>query len=330
MVFYFYEEAMGPVCKISVDGLVPNSFHLSHWKGNNTPNALKADTATEIASKYNADPHRASLFPHANIITSNRFHTDGLLAVFTLLHPTQAEPMMPQFIAAAEAASLASFSEEGVQDDLLISGLAEKSSRRLGGIFSAFWRKKEPKEAIYYKEILPLLPDLFKRKDDYRDLWRGPFDDIMASMTLFERGSIGLEECEEERLTIILNDVPVARHAIDAYCKGDLFLVIEDRKKREGGYRYELTYRYYAWADTVRRPAIAKIPMEPLADSLNQLETSSSGRWAAAPQGAQGLRPVSTALLFSDKNGRGAMSALLPETVISSVLSHLRKRKKKG
>ena len=321
MVFYFYEEAMVPVCKISVDGLVPNSYHLSNWKGNNTPNALKADTATEIAFRYNADSRRASLFPYANIITNNHFDTDGLLAVFTLLHPGQAEPMMPQYIAAAEACDFASFSSDaGVQVHLLIQGLAAKSRR------SRFWSRREAEEAVYYKELLPLLPDLFKKKDDYRDLWKEPFDKIIASMTMFERGAIGLEEYDDERLTVILNDAPPERYAIDAYCKGDLFLMIEDRKQREGGYRYELAYRYYAWAETVRRPMIHKIAMEQLAEELNKLETSSAGRWRIE----EPHLPLTTALIFSRDGRHGAISALPPETVIPSVLSHLQKRKKKA
>ena len=325
MVFYFYEEGMEPVRKISVGGLAPNSGHLSHWKGNNTPNSLKADTATEIALKYNADPHRASLFPYANIITSNHFDVDGLLAVFTLLYPEKAAPAASQWIATAEAAAFASFSsEEGVQNHLLILGLVSDQSP----LRSLFRRRDEPKEALYYKELLPLLPDLFKKKNDYRHLWRESFDHIIASMTLFERGAIGLEEYEEERLTIILNDVPPAREAIDAYCKGDLFLLIEDRKQREGGYRYELAYRYYAWAETVRRPAISQIEMEGLAHGLNQLESSSSKKWRVDPP----RLPLTTALRFGtdDRRGRGTISTLPPQTVIPLVLTHLQKRKRRG
>jgi len=327
MVFYFYEEAMEPVCKISVDGLVPNSYHLSHWKGNHTPNDLKADTATEIAFKYNAARDRASLFPYANIITNNRFSTDGLLAVFTLLHPGQAEPIFAELIAAAEASAFAAFSsEEGVITDLLIQGLAKKKSR-------SFWRRSASlNEALCYKEILPLLPDILKKKEAYSSFWREPFDKIMASMTMFERGALGLEECEEERLTIVLNDAPIAQQAIDAYCKGDLFLLIEDCKKREGGYRYTLTYRYYAWAETVRRPMIPKIDMEPLAEELNRLETGNSGKWKTGDP----HMPFTAALSFESHEKKwymlssqrsGACSMLPPETVIPSILSHLRKRR---
>ncbi len=329
MVFYFYEEAMRPVCKIAVDGLAPNSFHLSHWKGNQTPNALKADTATEIALNYMANPHRQSLFPNANIITNSRFSTDGLFAVFTLLDPSAAQPMAHTLIAAAEAGGFCAFSsEEGVQIDLLIKGLISNQSP-----LRSLWRKiPGPLEVAWYKTILPLLPNLYEIKDQYQLLWQAPFDRVMASMTAFKRDAIGFEEYDEEGLTIIVEEVLPERQAIDAFCKGDLFLVIEDCKRREGRYRYELLYRYYAWADTVHRPHIATLPMEPLAQYLNQQEAAQTGNGATNVSGAAWTTASpsyspTAALIFSDREGRRALSALTPDYVAQSVLSYLRKVK---
>jgi hypothetical protein len=329
MTFYFYEEAMRPVCKIAVDGLVPNSFHLSHWKGNQTPNALKADTATGIALNYMADPHHPSLFPNANIITNSRFNTDGLFAAFTLLDPKAAQPMAHTLIAAAEAGGFCAFSsEEGVQIDLLIKGLISDQSP-----LRSLWKKTPgPPEAAWYKTILPLLPDLYKIKDQYQSLWQAPFDRVLASMTSFRRDAIGFEEYDEEGLSIIVEEILPARQAIDAFCKGDLFLVIEDCKRKEGRYRYELLYRYYAWADTVHRAQIPKLPMEPLAQYLNQQEAAQTGNGAAAVSGAVWTTEVpsnspTSALIFSDREGRRALSALTPDYVAQSVLSYLRKVK---
>ncbi|MFY9269438.1 MAG: DUF6687 family protein [Candidatus Manganitrophaceae bacterium] len=322
MIFYFYEEAMKGVPKISVDGLVPQSHHLSHWKGNQTPPPLKADTSTEIALRFLADPNQKQYFPGVSIITNNHFDTDGLLSVWTLLHPKKAEPMAGRLIAAAEAGDFSSFSsEEGVQMNLLIEALAASDESPILSQLSSY---PGPKEAYLYKTLLPMLPDLFRRKDEYLFLWREAYDRIIQSMELFEKGIIGVEEHEEERLSIIIDEQRPARQAIDHHCLGNLFLVIEDRERGEGGFGYELEYRYYAWADTVTRPPIAPIPMEPLAEHLNRHEAPhegpTEGKWMTRDYTT---RSMTSALKFTDPSGKRHLSRLRPDQVIPIVLAHL-------
>jgi hypothetical protein len=314
MVFYFYEEAMQPVQKISVGGLVPNSFHLSPWHGNQTPTALKADTTTEIALRFLDDPTAKSLFPYADIITNNQFDTDSLLAVFTLLFPQKAEPFAATLIASAEAGAFASFSsEEGVQIHLLIEGFYQsKKTRYRGG------QGSDSYESACYKALLSMLPELLADRDPYRHLWEPPFKKVVDSIEQFERGLIGVEEYSKERLSIVVNSVPPERQAIDTYCEGDIFLIIEDRGPLGCG--YELAYRYYAWADTIRRPAIRRLSVERLAEELNQRETIRTGKWQTK------FSAQSTCILkFVDESGKRALSALPPYHVAQSVLSHLQK-----
>ncbi len=321
MVFYFYEEAMKGVPKISVDGLVPQSHHLSHWKGNQTPAPLKADTSTEIVLRYLAHPNQKQFFPQVSIITNNHFDTDGLLSVWTLLNPKKAEPMAGRLIAAAEAGDFSSFSsEEGVQMNLLIQGLAGSTESPILSQLSAY---AGPKEAFLYKTILPMLPDLFRRKDEYRPLWRETYDSIIQSMELFEKGIIGVEEHEQEGLSVIIDEHRPARQAIDYHCQGNLLLVIEDREREEGGFGYELEYRYYAWADTVTRPPIPPIPMEPLVEHLNRHEGLREGKWMA---GGYAGPSMTSALKYTDETGRRHLSRLHPDQVIQIILTYLQSR----
>jgi len=321
MVFYFYEEAMKGVPKISVDGLVPQSHHLSHWKGNQTPPPLKADTSTEIVLRYLSHPNQKQFFPQVSIITNNHFDTDGLLSVWTLLNPKKAEPMAGRLIAAAEAGDFSSFSsEEGVQMNLLIEGLASSDE---SPILSQLASYPGPKEAFLYKTLMPMLPDLFRRKDEYRPLWREQYDSIIQSMELFEKGIIGVEEHEQEGLSVIIDEQRPARQAIDHHCQGNLFLVIEDREREEGGFGYELEYRYYAWADTVTRPPIQPIPMEPLAEHLNRHEGLREGKWMAGGYAGQSM---TSALKYTDETGRRHLSRLHPDQVIQIVLTYLQSR----
>jgi hypothetical protein len=322
MVFYFYEDAMKGVDKISVDGIVPNSHHLSHWPGNQTPAVLKADTATEIVFRYLCHPDKKSLFPKLGIVTNNHFDTDGLLSAWALLNPKKAEPMAGRLISAAEAGDFSAFSsEEGVQIDLLIKALCYSENSPVAEGIRAY---RGPKEAAFYKVLLPMLPNLFRKKDDYRSFWRPSFDDVLHSMSLFEKGVIGLEEYEDEGLSVVIDEKRPARQAIDHYCQGMLILVVEDREKAEGGFSYELEYRYYAWAETVTRPPIQKIKMEALAEKLNRQENHKTGLWLT--DNSRGISRA-PALKFSDEAGGRQLSRLHPNEVIQEVLSHLRKNR---
>ncbi len=328
MVFYFYEDSMKTVDKISVDGIVPNSYHLSHWQGNKTPAPLKADTATEIVFRYLCHPDRKSLFPKVGIVTNNHFDTDGLLSVWAFLNARKAEPMAGRLIAAAEAGDFSAFSsEEGVQIDLLTKALCHAEDSPLAEGIRAY---RGPQEAAFYKVLLPLVPDLFRKKDEYRAFWRAPFEDILHSMSLFDQGVIGLEEYEDEGLSVVIDEKRPARQAIDHHCQGNLILVVEDREKAEGGFSYELEYRYYAWAETVTRPPIQKIKMAQLAETLNQQESQQGEQQEAQKTGLwmtdnyPGIS-LSSALKFTDEAGARQLSRLHPNEVIQEVLSHLRR-----
>ena len=328
MVFYFYEDAMQSVRKISVDGLVPNSYHLSHWVGNETPAALKADTSTEIALNFISDVHYKSLFPNANILTNNHFDTDGLLSVFTLLYPDKAENIAKTLIDTAEACDFLSFSsEDGVKINILIAEIchAEKSP------FRKQWKRfSGPKESIYYKTLLQELPGIIKQKDEYSNLWRGKFDKIVASMEMFEKRAIWVQEYNDVGLTVVINDVKPAPQAIDYYCKGDIFLIIEDNGRPngrdKGRYGYELSYRYYSWADTIRRPHISKLSTTHLAEYLNRNEKASIGKWRS-PTPDQPFDSTKV-LSFTDDRGAPRLSTIPPDEVTKSVLSHLEKIKR--
>src|SRR5215467_217202 len=81
MRFEYYSEAIADVPKLSVDGTVDNAVHFSHWKGNETPAQLKADTSTETVLNVVAAPNRGELTRGIALVTNNHFDTDGVLSV---------------------------------------------------------------------------------------------------------------------------------------------------------------------------------------------------------------------------------------------------------
>src|SRR5436190_17781654 len=103
MKFEFYGEAIANTPKLSVDGTVDNAIHFSHWKGNQTPRSVKADTSTEVALNVVAAPNRDELTKGIDLVTNNHFDTDGVLSVWTMLNGERAQRLRDKLIAAAEA-----------------------------------------------------------------------------------------------------------------------------------------------------------------------------------------------------------------------------------
>src|SRR5438876_7457778 len=123
MRFEFYSEAIANVPKLSVDGTVDNAIHFSHWKGNETPASVKADTSTEIALNVVVSSSRNELTKGIDLVTNNHFDTDGVLSVWTMLNGERALPLRNKLIAAAEAGDFSEFSsEDGVRTSIAIQG----------------------------------------------------------------------------------------------------------------------------------------------------------------------------------------------------------------
>jgi hypothetical protein len=218
-------------------------------------------------------------------------------------------------VGAAEAGDFSTFSsEEAVQVNLMIEGLRDSPESPI----------KPPeggsREAACYGFFLSALPDLFHKKGEYERFWRAPFEAILQSFNHFEKGIILVEEFEEERLSVVVDSTRPAREAIDRYCQGDLYLVVQDRETDTGGFFYDLEYRYYAWADTVTRPKINPIPMGDLAVELNRREKNRQGRWA---DGVLPGQPLTQVLRFAGPDGMALASALHPEEVVQFLRTHL-------
>src|SRR3982751_6706970 len=109
MRFEYYTDKLKDTPKLSVDGTVPNSLHFSHWQGNETPPALKADTSTEIALNLIASPERNALTRGIELVTNNHFDTDGVLSVWTMLQNDGALALRESLVSAAEAGDFSEY-----------------------------------------------------------------------------------------------------------------------------------------------------------------------------------------------------------------------------
>jgi hypothetical protein len=328
MRFEFYHDGLNEVPKLSVDGTVPNSIHLSHWQGNETASILKADTSTEIALNLVASRQRDEFTQGIELVTNNHFDADGVLSVWTVLQGERALGLKGRLISAAEAGDFSEWtSDDGVRASIVLQGADQPLPNEtiLSPLANQLAGQAVTDEARAYELVLPEVERILTRTDDYEPLWRAAWQRIETAAASFERGESKVEEDASARLSVITlahdlygsagfdpSEHTIALTAITRYARGQLFLIALPARPR--GWFYRIDYPYYSWAETVVRPSIRRRDLSPVVTELNELEKSTGeGNWRLDKS------ELSSAIKFLGRTGALAVSKLSPERVAQSL-----------
>jgi hypothetical protein len=322
MRFEYYHAGLDDVPKLSVDGTVARSLHFSHWQGNQTPRAVKADTSTEIALNVVGSPERRELTQGIELVTNNHFDTDGVLSVWTMLNADRAPSLRESLIAAAEAGDFSEYSTpDGVRASIVIQGSDQVAANEEPGspLANHLAGERVEDDGRAYALVLPEVERVITRTGDYEPLWREAWTRIEAALESFERGASKVLEYADERLSIVTLSPELfgpkgfdpARHAapftaISRHARGQLFLIAAEMG---GGWSYRVDYPYYSWAETIVRPRIARRDFSALIARLNELERSANGLWQTDTS------ELSSAFKFIDQTGTPSASSLAPDVV---------------
>ena len=190
-----------PQGAISCDGVVGGaSLHLTHWKDNRTPTALKADTSTEIALNFVGSP-LAEAWKHSAIV-NNHFDTDGVLCVATLLDPELARAHRELFIAAAEVGDFQEWPQAASHEAdaaRVAIGTAtaganagvrlDVAALRLDAAITALGAQA-PSERAAYASVLPQLAQLIAGLDAREDLWGPAWTELRDGLVAVNDGRV--------------------------------------------------------------------------------------------------------------------------------------------
>ena len=324
MRFEYYTDALANLPKLSVDGTVDNAIHFSHWKGNQTPASVKADTSTEIALNLVAAPNREELTRGIDLVTNNHFDTDGVLSVWTVLTGERALELRDKLIAAAEAGDFSEMStEDGVRASIVIQGSDSPTDDAGSPLARQLAGEAVSDDARAYELVLPHVESVLKNIDEYESLWREPWNRIAAALESFAKGASHVDEDDEGKLSLITlapeifspSGFKPTRHsapftAISHHARGRMFLIAT---LLDDGWAYRLDYPYYSWAETIVRPSIRRRDFSSLVNQLNESEQSPDGLWRIDTS------ELASAVKFSDANGKLASSKLAPDVVANKV-----------
>jgi hypothetical protein len=330
MRFEYYHEGLDDVPKLSIDGTVPNSVHFSHWQGNQTPLAVKADTSTEIALNLIGSHERRELTQGIELITNNHFDTDGVLSVWTMLNSERALALREGLIAAAEAGDFSEYTTEaGIQASIVIQGSDQVAPGEEPGspLANHLAGERVETDGRAYHLVLPEVERVLTRTGDYEPLWRAAWTRIEAALESFERGASNVEEYADARLSLVTlapelfgpSGFEPIRHAapytaISRHARGHVFLIAA---RMNDGWSYRVDYPYYSWAETIVRPRILRRDFSTLIERLNELERSAKGRWR------KDTNELASAFKFTDQAGTLSVSSLQPETVAEEMRAML-------
>ena len=276
MRFELYSERLAGNDPISVDGIVPGGgLHLTHWQGNRTPAALKADTSTGIALLFVASPDRAELARGAEVASNNHFDADGALSAWTILTGEGAAERAALMVAAAEAGDFSAYPDrEGLKVALALQS-EDGTSPLAGQIRGAPVDDDEE----CYRLVLPVLGDLLADPDRFEPLWRDALAAIDVVMEGFASGRSRVDEDPAHLVSSIQLDgaapLEAARHAISHHARGRLYLIASEAEG--GGWRYRVDWPYWSWAETVDRPRVETVDLETAAARLRAIDPD--GAW---------------------------------------------------
>src|SRR5229473_2816269 len=329
MRFEYYHDGLVSVPKLSVDGTVDNAIHFSHWKGNETPPSVKADTSTEIALNLVAAPDREVLTQGIDLVTNNHFDTDGVLSVWTVLTGERALELRDRLIAAAEAGDFSELSTHaGVRASIVIQG-SESPIDEDAGSPLARQLAGEPvnNDARAYELVLPHVERVLTRTNDYESLWCDPWNRITSALDSFAKGRSRVDEDDEAKISLVTLAPEIfsstgfkpTRHcapftAISHHAHGEVFLIATPFG---GGWAYRVDYPYYSWAETIVRPRIERRDFSSLIARLNEAEQNPNGRWKIDTS------ELASAAKFSDANGKLAASSIKLDVVASELRSSI-------
>jgi hypothetical protein len=282
---YVPYDDLGETPNIIVDGA--SSPHtvitLSHWPHSGTPNELKDDLSTQIVFHYLDQP---AFWVKAEAASNNHFDEDGLVGLYTLLYPSEAQAQRALLTDIAAAGDFGAYRfREAARTSFVLSSFADPALSPLGvKIFQAPYPKLV---ASLYAELLPRLPEIITHLERFRLYWEAEDALLTESEAMIRDGSIRIEESSELDLAVVTLPEAVPDRKAHRFAQirravchpMALHNVIRSfRVLLMQGRRYELQYRYESWVQYMSRSPLARINLSPLAQQLSE-EEGGNGRW---------------------------------------------------
>ncbi|MBK5221304.1 MAG: hypothetical protein JJE52_00185 [Acidimicrobiia bacterium] len=311
----FDEVADEPNIVVDATPTTNTTLTLSHWPGSPPVAAdIQADLSAQMAFRYL--DHHTSMHGAATAVSTNHFDQDGLVGIYALLSPADAMARRPQLEDLAAAGDFGTYRfRDSARASMVVSAFTDPDRSPLGTLPTGYGERTRH----LYEEVLPRLPDLVDRVEQYRHVWAEEDAALTASEAAIDGGAVGIDERPDVDLAVVTVPSPSSwwghRFAGERYSAIHP-MAIHNRTERgalllvaNGSYRF--TYRYESWVEYRSRAIRPRVDLSALAEELTAADDvtwTSDSATVLTPE----LAPTA-----------GASSSLEPSDVIARVVRHL-------
>jgi hypothetical protein len=297
---------------------------LSHWPGIGSPAQFWADLSAEMAFLY-LDAGGGRHGP-ASVVSNNHFDQDGLVGVFALSSPEEAQARRALLVEVARAGDFGlTDSRRAARVSMVIAAYADPERSPLAGLPDP--SDYEGQTAALYAQLLGLLPELCDHVDRFEPLWGEEDATLDASEAALASGSVTISEVPDLDLAVI--SVPEDAPDAGGHRFGGLWLpglhpmAVNGATERGAlltvrGRRYQFEYRYESWVQFRSCLVRPRVDLAPLAEVLSAAESDAGGSVTWTADRVSGLTPALGP-------AGSAESALEPSVVRALVMTHLRR-----
>lgn len=276
MQYRSYKQS-AQVPNIIVDGSANagTELVLSHWQNNTTPQDLRADLSAQIVFNYLARPEIKS---EATVISNDHFDADGLVGIYSLINPDDAEDLKDLLI---DIAGAGDFNVYKNREAARISFILDAwQTPKLSPLKSSVLAQDYPTVTnILYEELLPRFPRIIEKVDYLEKYWKAQDNLLETSEEALKNRRFKLTEFPDVDLAIVtMPDANVGPsksvHRMAVHNQTDCMRILLMQETN-----YEFYYRYESWVDFQSRKTSPRIDMQSLAESLSKQE-SMDGVWS--------------------------------------------------
>ncbi|RDC65189.1 DUF6687 family protein [Adhaeribacter pallidiroseus] len=262
---------------IIVDSLYPKGLVLAHWRGAVNPAGTADDTSAGIVLNALEQQIPGLDVPY---VSANHFDVDGFVGVWSVLNPElalQNKAVLQQMAIIGDFRELDLSLPAADQALKLVCWINTVEKENFYPPFGADdLEENEIKASVpKFEYFLAAFGEVLAHPEIFQKDWEIEYNQVLTDYQVIHGADTQITTFPEIGLVQIQTPQPVHYYALFSRTQGYDMVLSQYTQNR-----YELEYKYTTWVDISSRPTLPRLPLKPLAQVLQNLETTNR-TWTA-------------------------------------------------